>query len=258
MSLALGIDLGTQHLKVLFFDMRRNEVVASASAPLALDQDEHGKAEQRADWWTDALHAALDEIDPALRRDTAAISVSGQQHGFVAIDAAGDVLAPVKLWCDTATTNEAAAITAAFGSTDELIGEIGNPIMPGYTASKIRWLRDTHPALYGRMATILLPHDYLNFYLTGERCMEAGDASGTGFFNIRSRRFSTRVLAAIDPDRDLTACLPPVRVDNESIGTLQAPIAAKTGLPAGIPVAIGGGDNMMGAIGTGNVSPGTV
>ena len=108
------------------------------------------------------------------------------------------------------------------------------------------------------MDTILLPHDYLNFYLTGERCMEAGDASGTGFLEIRTRDWSEKMLRAIDPDRDLRECLPEVRLDNEPIGTLSTHAAQEIGLTAGIPVAIGGGDNMMGAIGTGNVTPGVV
>jgi xylulokinase len=106
------------------------------------------------------------------------------------------------------------------------------------------------------MDCILLPHDYLNFYLTGERCMEAGDASGTGFLTVRERSWSQDLLAAIDPERDLAECLPPLRLANEAIGALRPRICAMTGLPAGVPVSIGGGDNMMGAIGTGNVAEG--
>ena len=108
------------------------------------------------------------------------------------------------------------------------------------------------------MRTILLPHDCLNFYLTGERCMEAGDASGTGLLDIRERQWSGAMLSAIDPGRDLSDCLLPLRTDNESIGDLLPSIAEDLGLPPGIPVSIGGGDNMMGAIGTGNVEAGVV
>jgi xylulokinase len=108
------------------------------------------------------------------------------------------------------------------------------------------------------MDCILLPHDYLNFYLTGERCMEAGDASGTGFLDIRDRCWSRKMLSAIDPDRDLTACLPPLRTNLDVIGNIRPEVAGRTGLPPGIPVSTGGGDNMMAAIGTGNVAPGKV
>ena len=172
-----------------------------------------------------------------------------QQHGFVPLNKAGEVQAPVKLWCDTSTGAECQAIMDAFGGFDACIKEVGNPILPGYTASKVRWFRNAHPGLYAQMDTILLPHDYLNFYLTGERCMEAGDASGTGFLNITTRTWSEKMLAAIDPDRDLTTCLPEAKLTNESIGELLPSVAREVGLPPGVPVSIGGGDNMMGAVG---------
>ncbi len=108
------------------------------------------------------------------------------------------------------------------------------------------------------MDSILLPHDYLNYYLTGERCMEAGDASGTGFLDIRNREWSQDLLRAIEPDKDLRDCLPAVRIANEAIGELLPSIATELGFPPAIPVSVGGGDNMMGAIGTGNVAPGMV
>jgi len=147
---------------------------------------------------------------------------------------------------------------AAFGGYEACIAEVGNPILPGYTASKLRWFRDAHPGQYAQMDSILLPHDYLNFYLTGERCMEAGDASGTGFLDIRTRQWSQKMLAAIDPDRDLLECLPEIQISNTPIGSLLPSVAKELALPPGVPVSIGGGDNMMGAIGTGNVAPGIV
>ena len=110
-----------------------------------------------------------------------AIGVSGQQHGFVPIDAKGQPLVPVKLWCDTSTADECDYLTAQMGGEDACIAELGNPILPGYTASKLLWFRNAHADLYAQMECILLPHDYVNFYLTGEKTMEAGDDSGTGF-----------------------------------------------------------------------------
>jgi xylulokinase len=258
MKSVLGIDLGTQSLKLVFYDYRTRRVAAAASAPLDLHQDDDGAAEQQADWWLTALHAALREVGDDVRRSVQAIAVSGQQHGFVPVAASGDVLAPVKLWCDTSTVSECDEIMAAYGGPQKCLDEVGNLILPGYTASKIRWLAKADPQTYGRMHTVLLPHDYLNFYLTGERGMEAGDASGTGFLDIRRREWSAEMLAAIDSERDLSRCLPPLRRGIETIGLVHAAAARSTGLPAGVPVATGGGDNMMGAIGTGNVSPGKV
>jgi len=170
----------------------------------------------------------------------------------------GKVLAPVKLWCDTSTAAECEQITTAYGGPQKCLDEVGNLILPGYTASKIRWFANEGGSLYDQLDCIMLPHDYLNYYLTGERCMEAGDASGTGFLDIRDRSWSSEMLNAIDPDRDLSECLPPVRTETGAIGHMHAEASGITGLPEGIPVSTGGGDNMMGAIGTGNVSPGKV
>ena len=258
MRTVLGIDLGTQNVKVVFYDFEQCETVAVEHAPLDLYQGDNGAAEQQAHWWTNALRESLLKVGDSVRDSVVAIGVSGQQHGFVPVDAAGEVQAPVKLWCDTSTGAESDSIMADFGGKDACIDKVGNPILAGYTASKVRWFRDRHPGQYAQMDSIMLPHDYLNYYLTGEQCMEAGDASGTGFFSIRDREWSSEMLAAIDPERDLRECLPEVRTDNAAIGSLRDSVAERLGLPRGVPVATGGGDNMMGAIGTGNVRPGTV
>ena len=258
MSTVLGIDVGTQSVKVVFYDFEARESLAVASAPLDLHQTDDGVAEQQAHWWIHALRQALQQVGKAVRQSVVAIGVSGQQHGFVPLDKSGEVQAPVKLWCDTSTGTECDRIMQEFGSPEACLEEAGNLILPGYTASKVRWFRDTHPGPYEQMDCILLPHDYVNYYLTGERCMEAGDASGTGFLDIRSREWSEKMLRAIDPDRDLRDCLPDIRVRNEAIGTLLPSVAMEFGLPPGVPVSIGGGDNMMSAIGTGNVAPGIV
>lgn len=258
MSAVLGIDLGTQNVKVVCYDFEARETVAVENAPLDLYQTDEGIAEQQAQWWIHALRQALHQVGKDARRSIVAIGVSGQQHGFVPIDKSGAVLAPVKLWCDTSTEAECEAIMQDFGGADACLEEVGNPILPGYTASKVRWFRDRHPGQYEQMDCILLPHDYLNFYMTGERRMEAGDASGTGFLDVRTRDWSDKMLRAIDPARDLRECLPDVAISNEAIGSLSVAVATELGLPPGIPVSIGGGDNMMGAIGTGNVAPGVV
>ena len=258
MNTVLGIDLGTQALKVVFYDFEARELVAIESAPLDLYQADIGVAEQQSHWWLNALRDAIAKVDPDIRHTGRAIAVSGQQHGFVAIDQADEVLAPVKLWCDTSTERECAEIMDAFGGRDACIAEVGNPVLPGYTASKIRRLKKSQLHAYRKMDCILLPHDYLNLYLTGERCMEMGDASGTGFLDVRRRVWSAKMLKAIDPERDLSECLPALTYSNDAIGRLRPQAADDLDLPADVPVAIGGGDNMMGAIGTGNVRPGNM
>lgn len=258
MKTVVGIDLGTQSLKVVFYDFDSREIVASQSAALDLYQNDKGAAEQQAHWWLNALTEVMGKIDADIRSSAVAVGVSGQQHGFVPMGKSGDVLAPVKLWCDTSTVAECDQITTAYGGPQKCIDEVGNLIVPGFTASKVRWFANEGGSLYDQLHAIMLPHDYLNYYLTGERCMEAGDASGTGFLNIHNRSWSSDMLKAIDPNRDLSECLPPIRTESGAIGHIHAEAARITGLPEGIPVSTGGGDNMMGAIGTGNVSPGKV
>ncbi len=256
MDTTLGIDLGTQSLKVVFYDYNAREVVASASAPLDVMRDASGRAEQEASWWLVALKQALQQVSKSIRMSVRSVAVSGQQHGFVPLDSNGEVLHSVKLWCDTSTQQEADEIMEACGGPASCIELAGNPVLTGYTAPKIRWLRKQHPSKYQAMAKVLLPHDYLNFVMTGRATMECGDASGTALLDVRTRRWSPELLRAVDPSRDLLNCLPELVAADEFIGHTTAQFATDFGLPAGIPVAPGGGDNMMAAIGTGNVVPG--
>jgi xylulokinase len=255
-STYLGIDVGTQSVKALCYDADARQLAAVSSAPLDLISESDGTREQQAQWWLAAIRDCLSQIDPKIKQSIVAIGISGQQHGFVPLAADGSVLAPVKLWCDTATVAECEQITTAFGGVERCYDEVGNAILPGYTAPKVRWLKNHRPELYQQLETILLPHDYINFWLTGERVMECGDASGTGLLDIGKRDWHRGMLWALDGDRDLAKCLPPLVASNSGIGRLLPEIATALGLPAGIPVSAGGGDNMMAAIGTGNVAPG--
>ena len=255
MTLTAGIDAGTQSVKVVVYDDQARRVVASATAPLELLSAEDGSREQHPAAWVEAVSECFAALDPELRRGIKAISVSGQQHGFVPVDAEGEVLAPAKLWCDTSSSAECVEIMDAVGGPARSIALAGNPILAGYTASKLPWTRKHRPEVYRRMAKILLPHDYLNFWLTGQAFCEHGDASGTGWMDVRTRQWSPELLRAIDPDRDLGQCLPPL-VDPESIFPIRGDRADALGLPPNVMVAVGGGDNMMAAIGTGCVVPG--
>src|SRR3954447_3453492 len=177
MGLVAGIDAGTQSLKVLVYDPRTQVVVASASVPLALDSGADGSREQAPAGWVSALRDCFAKIDPSLRARIVALAVSGQQHGFVPVDDAGEVLAPAKLWCDTSTSAECIQIMDAVGGFQRTIALAGNPILAGYTASKLPWTRIHRADAYARLATILLPHDYLNFVLTGQPFCELGDCA---------------------------------------------------------------------------------
>src|SRR5437899_5334280 len=142
------------------------------------------------------------------------------------------------------------------GGLKKTIKLLGNAVLPGFTASKILWLKKHEPKNYTQLATVLLPHDYLNYWLTGEKVMEYGDASGTALLDVRKRNWSNAVLEAIDPE--LAGKMPPVRESDKLAGLLQASTARTLDLYPGILVSAGGGDNMMGAIGTGNTRAGVI
>lgn len=252
----LGIDIGTQSVKTLLYDAQDRVVVDVQSAPLDLNSEADGTREQMAHWWLTGLHHCITHIDAKKREGIQAIAVSGQQHGLVALDDTDAVVAPVKLWCDTSTATECDEITARFGGVQRLRGEVGNEMLTGYTAPKIRWMKKHRPRRYAQLHTVLLPHDYINFYLTGERAMEMGDASGTGLLDVRNRQWHAELLQILDEDRDLASCMPPLLEAHAQLGVLRAEPAQQLGLPEGTPVAVGGGDNMMAAIGTGNVTAG--
>jgi xylulokinase len=258
MSLFIGIDSGTQSVKAVVLDLDARTVIAEARAPHTLiDGLPVGHMEQHPRDWVTALDTVITDVASKIdRARVRGIGVSGQQHGFVPLDAAGDVIRPAKLWCDTSTTAECALITKKLGGSTAAIRKTGNLILPGFTAPKILWLKRHEPANFRRLRHVLLPHDYLNFHLTGNYFMEFGDASGTALMDVRKRVWSRDVLAAID--RHLGDWLPPLSESHEAAGTLRPELASRYGLSTDVVISAGGGDNMMGAIGTGNVSPGVI
>ncbi len=258
MSLFIGIDSGTQSVKAVVLDLETRKVVAEARAPHTLITGlPVGHMEQHPQEWASAMDFVITEVVSKIEaRRVRGIGVSGQQHGFVPLDDAGNVIRPAKLWCDTSTTEECAIITKKLGGPKAAIRKTGNLILPGFTAPKILWLKRHEPAHYRRLAHVLLPHDYLNFHLTGNYSMEFGDASGTALMDVRTRTWSKDVIRAIDPK--LAGWLPAITASHLPAGTLRPELATKYGLSPQVIVSAGGGDNMMGAIGTGNVSPGVV
>ena len=247
-GLFLGFDVGTQGTKAVVVDASRATIVARASCSYGLREGlPPGHMEQDPAIWIDAVartgREVLRDVDPTR---VAGIGISGQQHGAVVLDAQGEVVRPAKLWCDTATAAQAR----------ELSQRSGRPVPTGFTASKLLWLQRQEPENWARVHTVLLPHDYVNFVLTGIAAMECGDASGTGWFDPRRREHDADAMAAIDAR--LAQRVPPLRRAGELLGPLSARGAALLGLPAGVPVALGGGDNMMSAIGSGATTAGVV
>jgi xylulokinase len=253
---ALGIDSGTQGTKALVVDFKGKVLGRGYGAHRFIPNLRLGESEQDPAVWVRAmgraLRAAVAQAD-IKTRDIVCLGISGQQHGFVPLDRSGRPLRPAKLWNDTSTVEETEMILHRLGGQRGCIRKIGISLAVGYTASKVLWLKKHEPRRYGRLATVLLPHNYLNFWLTGRAVMEYGDASGTGFMDIRRRTWSREAVEAVDPA--LADKLPALVHPAEPAGRVSPRAAAALGLGR-VLVSSGGGDNMMAAIGTGNVSPG--
>ena len=249
MALFLGIDVGTQSVKALIYDAELDEVLARSSVPLDVQTPRPGAMEQDPRAWLDAAEGSVAQVlaDPAVEPgDVQGIGVSGQQHGFVALDAAGKVIRPAKLWCDMETAPEAEELSQAWG----------RPVPAGYTASKVLWLKQHEPEQFSRLDRALLPHDYCNLYLTGRAATDAGDASGTGYFDPEKRAYDESAASHIDSK--LPGCLPELLEPAEVAGELRKEVADRLGLPQGVKVSAGSGDNMMSALGAGSVVEGVL
>jgi xylulokinase len=258
--LLLGIDSGTQSTKTIVLDMDTGGILASAQAAYCLIGGlPPGHLEQEPQTWTDAVDKTVRECLQkigARKSEVAAIGVSGQQHGLVVLEKQGAPIRPAKLWCDTSTVAQCEQFSAEFGGAKGLIELAGNAILSGYTAPKILWLKQNEPENFNITDSVLLPHDYINFWLTGEKRMEFGDASGTGLLDIRTRKWCKPLFDFIDPG--LLEKFPPLGSSRQPAGLLKNSLRKAWGLSADVVVSAGGGDNMMGAIGTGNIAPGVM
>ncbi len=252
MSCFLGIDLGTSAAKVLVVD-ERQAVRASAEAPLATSHPTALASEQDCDSWWQAVAGALDRIaaqNPGAMAQVAAIGLSGQMHATVLLDAADRPIRPAMLWNDGRAHAEADELKRL---GPELAAELGVPALAGFTAPKLLWLARHEPAAFARTRSLLLPKDLIRLHLTGERATDPSDAAGTWLLDEARRIWSPRAIAAIGLD---PALLPRLVEGSEPTGTVRPEIAARFGLPAGVVVAAGGGDSMVGGVGVGAVEDG--
>ena len=256
----LGIDSGTQSTKAIALDFETGNILADAQKSYELIAGlPSGHLEQHPSEWINAtrevVQCCLEKLG-SRRDEVAGIGVSGQQHGLVVLDEADEVIRPAKLWCDTSTAEQCDMFEAEFGGIPGLIELAGNAMLPGYTIPKLLWLKQNERENFDKVKTVLLPHDYINFWLTGVKRMEYGDASGTGVLNVRNRQWCEELLEFVDPS--VREMLPPLGSSLEVHGQLRPELAAEWSLANEVIVSAGGGDNMMGAIGTGNVVPGVI
>jgi len=252
-DLFLGLDIGTSGVKALLA-RADGDVAATGTTPLSLQTPHPGWAEQDPEaWWlaSRAAIAALLAKVPGAR--VAAIGITGQMHSSVFLDHAGAVIRPALLWNDGRTGAECDEITRRAGGESQLRAWVCNPALAGFTLPKVLWLRHHEPAHFARLATVLLPKDYIRFRLTGVIATEPSDASGTLMFDPARLRRSDEMLDAMDLPRTL---LPDVGGSAEVLGRVTRDAAEITGLAEGTPVVGGGGDNACGAAGVGVLSPG--
>jgi len=256
MSLVLGIDVSTTATKAVLVDpeggvrgVGSSEYAVSMPNPLWSEQDP-------SLWWDAAriaIRAALADAGAA-GTDVEAVGLTGQMHGAVLLDAAGAVLRPAILWNDQRTAAECDEIRETVGP-ERLIAISGNDALAGFTAPKLLWVRRHEPAIWARVAHLLLPKDFLRLRLTGDYAIDKADGSGTILFDLAARTWSGELLAILGLD---PAWFPPTFEGPEITGTLSRSGAEATGLVVGTPVVAGGGDQSANGVGVGAVSEGTV
>lgn len=257
MAYFLGIDIGTSGTKTLLVD-ENGEIHASMIAEYPVDNPKPLHSEQNpADWWN-AVKVTVPEViktadvSPA---DIKGIGLSGQMHGLVMLDSAGEVLRPAILWNDGRTYQECEEITVKAGGKEALIGMVANPALTGFTAPKILWVMKNEPQIYEKVHKMLLPKDYVRFRMTGTYATEVSDASGTLLLDVKNRMWHRDLASKLGIDLDL---LPGVFESPEVTGKLTREAAEELGLEQGIPVVGGAGDQAASAIGNGIVKQGAI
>jgi xylulokinase len=256
-SITLGIDIGTSATKTIAID-EKGTILASASAEYPCDHPRPGWSEQSPGLWWDATKKTVQQVLSSGKfqaSDVAGVGLSGQMHGSVFLDSAGDVIRPALLWNDQRTAAECQEIETKAGGREALIRLVANPALTGFTAPKLLWVRKHEPAHWERVRQVLLPKDYVRFHLTGTFATEVSDASGTLMLDVANRRWSRELLAKLDID---PALLPSCHESQEVSGQVSELGSKATGLPVGTPVVGGGGDQPAGAVGNGIVRQGVV
>jgi xylulokinase len=253
----LGIDVGTGGTRAVVVDGNGRIVASATEEHEAFASPKIGWAEQRPeDWWRAgglAIRKALEQ--GKLRGEQiSCVGFSGQMHGAVMLDGAGEVVRPALIWCDVRTEKQCQELTERIGA-DRLIQLTCNPALTNFTLTKLLWTRENEPENWKRVRSVMLPKDYVRFRLTGEKAIDVADASGTLMLDVAKRKWSAEVLEAAEINRTL---VPALYESPEVCGKISAVGAEATGLSAGTPVVAGAGDQAAGAIGMGIVAPGAV
>ena len=257
MTRLLGLDLGTTGAKAVVID-ETGKVVSRATEEYPLIVPKPGWSEQDAgEWWKASSNAIRRATEQAgiNSGDVEGVGLTGQMHGLVLLDGAGEVLRNPILWNDQRTAEQCAWITGKLGGEREVIRLTCNPVLAGFTAPKLIWVRQNEPSIYSHVRKMLLPKDFIRFKLTGDYATEVSDASGTSLFDVRKRNWSHEVLEGLGIAPDM---VPDVHESTVITGEISSEASNETGLRRGTPVVGGGGDQAAGAVGNGIVRPGVV
>jgi xylulokinase len=251
-AVSLGIDLGTSELKAILLDAH-GQVLAQAGARVDVSRRQPGWSEQNPDDWWQACLSALARLraaQPHAWEQVACIGLSGQMHGAVLLDDAGCVVYPAILWDDSRAASQAEQLNRDFPAYPHVTGSLA---MAGLTAPKLRWMQQHEPDVFARIARVLSPKDYLRWLLTGEQVSDMSDAAGTLWLDVARREWYEPMLHATGLRREQ---MPRLLEADQWSGGLSAKVAQSLGLPAGLPVAAGGGDNPVSAVGIGAINAG--
>jgi xylulokinase len=250
-AVVIGVDSSTQSAKAAFTDAATGRLLAVGRAPHQVSGEGGARESDPEVWW----HALREAVAAGLKESglpasaVTGIAVAGQQHGLVVLDRTGHPVRPALLWNDTRSAPQAAALTEALGGPDAWTARTGSVPVASMTAAKWQWLREHEPRAAEAAAAVRLPHDFLTERLAGAAATDPGDASGTCWYSTATGAYDPELLQLIGLDVDL---LPPVAATGAvRVGSLTAAAAGELGLPAGIAVAAGTGDNMAAAVGLG-------
>ncbi len=252
----LGIDVSTTATKALLID-QSGQVVAVASTEYPFETPRPLWSEQHPDLWWDGAQKSIRAViqkSGVVPESIRAVGLTGQMHGLVLLDEAGQVLRPAILWNDQRTQAQCDQIHERLGR-EKFIAISGNVALTGFTAPKILWVAQNEPEVYAKVRHILLPKDFVRFHLTGDYGMDKADGSGTVLFDLKERNWSNEILVALQIKPEW---LPPTFEGPVFTGVISKSAAEATGLQAGTPVAAGGGDQAAQAVGVGAVEPGII
>lgn len=244
----LGIDIGTSGVKAVALD-ETGAVVGQGTAALSVQRPQPQWSEQDPEAWWRATTAAVQAIDPAVRRAVRGVGIAGQMHGATLLGEDDRPLRPAILWNDGRSDMECEELEAAVPDLRRITGNIA---MPGFTAPKLVWVRKNEPETFAKVRTVLLPKDYVRLRMTGDKASDLSDSAGTLWVDVARRKWSDEILAATGLSE---AAMPSLHEGSEVTGTLRAEVAELWGTPQ-VPVVAGGGDNAAGAVGVGVVGEG--